>query len=111
MGTVVRKNGKIFKDRVCPVCEKEHWHGSKTCITCENTQHKKRYGSWYIKKKDSVGEKIRQDRLMAHAKRIEGETAAIEAAGLNIDEYVYEDIEKVLAGELSVDKSRKAVKI
>ena len=110
-GTVVRKNGKIFKDRVCPVCEAKHWHGSKTCITCENSQHKKRYGSWYTKKQKSPGEKIRQKKLKEHTRRIRARVKEIEAAGFSIDEHVYEDVEEVLAGQLDADKARKAVKI
>ena len=109
MGTVVRKNGKIFKDRVCPECGREHWNGSKICIACENALHKKRYGSWYIKKADSVGEKERLKRLAEHTRRIRSEIKEIEAAGLNIDDYVYEDIEKVLAGKLDAEKARKVV--
>lgn len=111
MGTVVRKNGKIFKDRVCPECGCQHWHGSKTCITCQNALQKKRHGSWYTKKKDSVGETIRQKRLAEHTRRIQAKIAGIEAVGLTIDEHVYEDVEKVMAGTLSADKARKVIHI
>ena len=110
-GTIVRKNGKIFRDRVCPECNSRHWHASKICITCENMLHKKRYGSWYIKKEVSVGETIRQKRLAEHTRRIHAEVAGIEASGLTIDEHVYEDVEKVMAGTLSANKARKVILI
>ena len=109
MGTVVRKNGKLFKDRVCPECGCEHWHGSSTCITCENSLHKKRYGYNYVKRKRTQWYSDRQKRLAAHTERITKETATIEAAGLNIDEYLFEDVEKIMAGMLTVDKARKVV--
>ena len=109
MGTVVRKNGKLFKDRVCPECGCKHWHGSSTCITCENALHKKRYGYHYLKRKETVWYSDREKRIVAHTERIERETAAIEAAGLNIDEYSCEEIEKVMAGKLPVDKARKVI--
>jgi hypothetical protein len=110
MGTIVRKNGKTFKDRVCG-CGKDHWHGSNTCIACQNAIQKKRHGSWYIKKADSVGETIRQKRLVEHTRRIQAEVAGIEAAGLTIDEHVYEDVEKFMAGTLSADITRKEIQL
>ncbi len=82
-GTVLRKNGKVYRDRVCTVCGKDHWHGENMCITCRNEQQKKRRGNTYVKRKATQWEKDRQKRLAAHAERIEREIIAIEAAGFH----------------------------
>ena len=108
MGTEVRKNGKLFKDRVCS-CGKKHWHGDNTCITCQNALHKKRHGYNYKKRKEHPWYDEQQKVLTAHAESIAKETAAIEAAGLNTIEYPVTEIEKVLAGTITASQARKAV--
>lgn len=108
-GIEVRKNGKLFKDRICTECGVDHWNGDNTCVACYNALHKKRYGYKYTKRKDTPWHSERQGRIAAHTERVAKETAAIEAAGLNIDEYSFEDVEKIMAGTLKASKARKVI--
>lgn len=92
-GLVVRKYGKVYRDRVCSECGKEHWHRENMCISCRNTEQRMRHGYWYIKLQDSAGEIRRQVYLAEHIKRINREMEAIEAAGLSPTDSTIEDIE------------------
>ena len=91
-GTVLRKNGRVYRDRVCTVCDKDHWHGENMCITCRNEQQKKRRGVIYKKRKEHPWYSQRQKRLAAHAERIEREIKAIEAAGLSPTDSTIQEI-------------------
>jgi len=92
-GLVVRKNGKTYKDRVCYICGKEHYHRENMCISCRNDEQQQRHGKRYIKRKDMPGEIHRKVSLAAHAKRIAREMEAIEAAGLSPSNSTIEEIE------------------
>ncbi len=72
-GIVVRKNGKVFRNRVCVVCGIDHWHGDNMCVACRNTEHRKRYGYHYLKRKETPFENDRQRRLAEHTKRVRRE--------------------------------------
>ncbi len=91
-GTVLRKNGRVYRDRVCTVCSKDHWHGENMCIKCRNDQQRKRRGVIYKKRKEHPWYSKRQKRLAAHAERIEREIKAIEAAGLSPTDSTIQEI-------------------
>ena len=92
-GLVFRKNGKTYKDRICYICGKGHFHRENMCIACRNTEQRKRHGDWYVKRQDSAGEIRRQVLLAEHRKRITREMEAIEAAGLSTSDSTIEEIE------------------
>ncbi len=92
-GLVVKKNGKTYKDRICPECGKGHWHRENMCISCRNIEQVRRHGKQYIKLKDSAGEIRRKVLLAEHRKRIFREVEAIEAAGLSPSNSTIEEIE------------------
>ncbi len=99
-GTVLRKNGRVYRDRVCTVCSKDHWHGERMCIKCRNDQQRKRRrGNTYIKRKEHPWYSKRQKRLAAHAERIEREIKAIRQAGLDPATALYHDYCVVLQPE------------
>ncbi len=100
-GTIVRKNGHVYRDRVCTVCSKDHWHGENMCITCRNEQQKKRRGVIYKKRKEHPWYSKRQKRLAAHAERIEREIKAIISAGLDPATALYHDYSVVLQSRTS----------
>lgn len=78
----IRKNGRIYKPRVCPECGKKHFHGENMCIKCRNTQQAKRRNKPYIKIRDTAYHDEKEIRISAHKKRIAGEMKAIRKAGL-----------------------------
>ena len=91
-GTVLRKNGRVYRDRVCTVCSKGHWHGENMCIKCRNDQQRKRRGVIYKKRKEHPWYSQRQKRLAAHAERIEREMKAIRQAGLSPTDSTIQEI-------------------
>jgi hypothetical protein len=93
LGPLIRKNGKTYKDRICYVCGKEHYHRENMCISCRNIEQVGRHGKQYIKRKDSAGEIRRQVLLAEYRKRINREMEAIEAAGFSPSNSTIEEIE------------------
>ena len=93
LGPLIRRNGKTYKDRICYVCGKKHYHRENMCISCRNIEQVGRHGKQYIKRKDSAGEIRRQVKLAEHRKRINREMEAIEAAGLSPANSTIEEIE------------------
>ena len=78
---IVRKNGKVFRDRLCPVCGVSHFHGDNMCITCRNARQAPRRK--YIPIRETMYPTDRARRLEAHRVRIEAEMEAIRRAGLD----------------------------
>jgi len=93
LGPLIRKNGKTYKDRICYVCGKEHYHRENMCISCRNAEQVERHGKQYIKRKDSAGEIRRKVLLAEHRKRINREMEAIEAVGLSPSNSTIKEIE------------------
>lgn len=93
LGPVIRKNGKTYKDRICYVCGKEHYHRENMCISCRNAEQVDRHGKQYAKKKDRSDEIYRKVCLAEHTKRIAREIEDIEAAGLSPANSTIEEIE------------------
>ena len=81
-GKVLRRNGRIYRNRICIECGKKHFHAEKMCIKCRNTQQEKRRNKPYIKRKDTVYFSEKEQRILAHEKRIAAEMTAIRKAGM-----------------------------
>ena len=79
----VHKNGRLYRDRVCPECGKKHFHSENMCIKCRNTQQANRRNKSYIKISDTQYADQQKQRLAVHEKRIAAEMIAIEKAGLS----------------------------
>ena len=79
---VLRRNGRIYRNRICIECEKKHFHAEKMCIKCRNTQQAKRRNKPYIKRKDTVYFSEKEQRICAHEKRIAAEMTAIRNSGM-----------------------------
>ena len=92
MSKVIRKNGKYFRDRVCPECGKEHFHGENMCIACRNAQQKKRKSK--LPAVECPKKKQRNMRVARVAARIAFEIRLIEKAGLNYRNATIEQINK-----------------
>lgn len=105
-GTVVRRNGHVYRDRVCTVCGKGHWHGENMCIKCRNTQQRKRRGYTYVKRKETDWYSEREKRIAAHAERIGREMKPIEAAGLSPTDSTIEEIENAGVELESIDVTK-----
>ena len=77
----IRKNGKTLRDRVCPECGREHFHGENMCIACRNAQQKNRKEK--LPDVECQKEKLRKVRVAQTAARIKFEISQIEKAGLD----------------------------
>jgi hypothetical protein len=87
---VIRKNGKYLRDRVCPECGKKHFHGENMCVTCRNTQQKKRKSK--LPAVECPKMKIRNMRVAKEAARIAFEVRVLQKAGLNYRNATIEQI-------------------
>ncbi len=90
---IIRKNGKTYKNRICYVCGKEHYHRENMCISCRNIEQVHRHGKQYTKRKHMPIEIQRQVCLAENSKRINREMEEIEAAGLSPSNSTIEEIE------------------
>lgn len=98
---VIRKNGKVYMDRICPDCEKKHHHGEQMCIKCRNDQQAQ-IRKPYIKRAETDWEIKRQRRLAEHTRRIEAEMKAIRAAGLSPEN---DSVQKILDAGVQLDET------
>jgi len=78
---VIRKNGKCFRNRVCPECGRKHFHGENMCVACRNAQQKKRRSS--LPAAESQSKRLREMRVAYTAARISYEIGILEKAGFD----------------------------
>ncbi len=91
---VVRKNGKVFRDRVCVECGIDHWHGDNMCVACRNAMYKKAGNYKYIPVCQTEWYAERQRRIAEHTKRITTDIETIEADGMDHRSATIQEIEE-----------------
>lgn len=100
-GKAIRRNGRIYRNRICIECKKKHYHGENMCITCRNTQQEKRRNKPYIKRKDTVYFSEKEQRICAHEKRIAAEMTAIRNSGMCP---IKDCVQAILNGGVALDE-------
>ena len=86
----IRKNGKLYKDRICPECGRKHFHGENMCIGCRNARQKKNSKKKYQKIRSSPWQRQKEKRLARHAERIRLDIRQITEAGLTAESTMQE---------------------
>ncbi|MBE0534537.1 MAG: hypothetical protein IH624_02630 [Phycisphaerae bacterium] len=88
---VIRKNGKVFRDRVCPLCSRRHFHGENMCVRCRNNQQEPRKKR-YVRIRGMRWRTEREERIAAHRRRVQAQMRAIRGAGLDPFKSTFEEI-------------------